>query len=417
MPVRPRPRLRRDRQRRFWSQIRAGESLTEASVLSGVPWGTCRLWFHNAGGMPPISLVPPGAGRFLTIEDREQIAAGVAREDSIRAIARSIDKQPSTVLRELRANMFHQEYRSRAKINGTTRGPRPTRYNYSPHLAQRRADTKASRPKAAKLASNDVLHDEVSDRLKEDLSPEQIANRLRLDFADDPEMWVSHETIYQSLYVQGRGALRRDLTKHLRTGRTLRKPHRKPAERNTRIKDKIMISDRPAEVADRAVPGHWEGDLITGKLNKSAIGTLVERTSGFTMLLHLPDDHGALAVQEQMVTTMGRLPEFLRKTVTWDQGIEMSNHANITTALDMPIYFCDPHSPWQRGTNENTNGLLRQYFPKGTDLSGYHPEYLDFVANRLNDRPRKRHNWLTPKEVLSKILSEQENPPGVALTA
>src|SRR5665648_481963 len=438
MPVRPRPRprLRRDRQRRFWSQIRAGESLTEASVLSGVPWGTCRLWFHNAGGMPPISLVPPGAGRFLTIEDREQIAAGVAREDSIRAIARSIDKQPSTVLRELRANMFHQEYRSRgsnphaprrrrsvpdlqwsgtgphpaerekmpplslvppgagrtptiedreqiaagvaredsiraiarsidkqpstvlrelranmfhqeyrsrAKINGTTRGPRPTRYNYSPHLAQRRADTKASRPKAAKLASNDVLHDEVSDRLKEDLSPEQIANRLRLDFADDPEMWVSHETIYQSLYVQGRGALRRDLTKHLRTGRTLRKPHRKPAERNTRIKDKIMISDRPAEVADRAVPGHWEGDLITGKLNKSAIGTLVERTSGFTMLLHLPDDHGALAVQEQMVTTMGRLPEFLRKTVTWDQGIEMSNHANITTALDMPIYFCDPH--------------------------------------------------------------------------
>ena len=367
--------------------------------------------------MPPISLVPPGAGRFLTIEDQEQIAAGVAREDSIRAIARSIDKQPSTVLRELRANMFHQEYRSRAKINGTTRGPRPTRYNYSPHLAQRRADTKASRPKAAKLASNDVLHDEVSDRLKEDLSPEQIANRLRLDFADDPEMWVSHETIYQSLYVQGRGALRRDLTKHLRTGRTLRKPHRKPAERNTRIKDKIMISDRPAEVADRAVPGHWEGDLITGKLNKSAIGTLVERTSGFTMLLHLPDDHGALAVQEQMVTTMGRLPEFLRKTVTWDQGIEMSNHANITTALDMPIYFCDPHSPWQRGTNENTNGLLRQYFPKGTDLSGYHPEYLDFVANRLNDRPRKRHNWLTPKEVLSKILSEQENPPGVALTA
>ncbi len=228
-------------------------------------------------------------------------------------------------------------------------------------------------------------------------------------------MRVSPETIYQSLYVQGRGALRRDLTSCLRTGRTLRRPHRRVGERRERIKDMVTIADRPPEVDDRRIPGHWEGDLITGTNNASAIGTLVERTTGFVILLHLPGRHGAVEVADQMITQMGRLPDLLRKTVTWDQGIEMSDHARISLATDLDIYFCDPHSPWQRGTNENTNGLLRQYFPKATDLSGYHPDYLDYVAAELNDRPRKRHNWQTPQEVLTTLLNNP-TPPTVAST-
>jgi IS30 family transposase len=228
-------------------------------------------------------------------------------------------------------------------------------------------------------------------------------------------MWVSHETIYQSIHVQSRGALKRELAACLRTGRAIRRPHRSSQERRTRIKDMVHISQRPAEVEDRAVPGHWEGDLITGAENKSAIGTLVERSTGFVMLLHLPERHGALEVQHAMIETMNQLPQRLRKTVTWDQGSEMANHAQITLATDVKIYFCDPASPWQRGTNENTNGLLRQYFPKGTDLSGYHPDYLRFVADELNDRPRKRLAWKTPKEALRKLLSNPTDPNGVAL--
>jgi IS30 family transposase len=238
---------------------------------------------------------------------------------------------------------------------------------------------------------------------------------LREDFPDRPEMWVSHETIYQSIYVQGRGALKRELAACLRTGRAIRRPQRTGEQRQTRIKDMVHISQRPAEVADRAVPGHWEGDLITGKENKSAIGTLVERTTGFVMLLHLPTRHGALEVQEAMIAALTGLPERLRKSVTWDQGIEMANHAQITLATDVKIYFCDPASPWQRALNENTNGLLRQYFPKGTELSGYHPDYLAFVADELNDRPRKRLAWKTPKEALRELLSNPTDPDGVAL--
>src|SRR5665811_8244 len=245
---------------------------------------------------------------------------------------------------------------------------------------------------------------------------DRIMNRLRLDFPDDLEMRVSHETIYQSIYVQGRGALKRELAKSLRTGRTLRKPHRKPGQKQTRIKDMVMISDRPPEVEDRAVPGHWEGDLITGENNASAIGTLVERKTGFVMLLHLPGRHGAVEVQDQMITVMGRLPEFLRKTVTWDQGIEMAGHKAIRTALDMDIYFCDPHSPWQRGSNENTNGLLRQYFPKGTDLSVHSPQRLLEVATELNARPRKTLGGLTPAKAMQRLLFDPERPI-VATTA
>lgn len=229
-------------------------------------------------------------------------------------------------------------------------------------------------------------------------------------------MWVSTETIYQSIYVQGRGALKRDLAKHLRTGRARRKPRRRHGERRGRIKDMINIAERPPEVADRAVPGHWEGDLITGKKNTTAIGTLVERVTGFTMLVHLPGDHGALAMQEALVTAVADMPTMLRKTLTWDQGQEMSNHAIIAEETGLDIYFCDPHSPWQRPSNENTNGLLRQYFPKGTDLSVHGPGILEAVAIELNNRPRKRLGWKTPAEALDQLLCDQEEPPGVALT-
>ena len=228
-------------------------------------------------------------------------------------------------------------------------------------------------------------------------------------------MRVSPETIYQSLYIQARGGLKRELTAHLRTGRSMRKPRRREAERRGRIPGMIMISERPAEIEDRAVPGHWEGDLILGSAaSKSAVGTLVERTTGFVMLLHLPGDHGALAVQEALVTKMATLPEQLRRSLTWDQGSEMANHVAIAEATSMDIYFCEPHSPWQRGSNENTNGLLRQYLPKGTDLSFYGPGLLDKIASELNARPRKRHDFQTPAEVLDQLLSEPTTNHGVA---
>jgi len=362
--------------------------------------------------MPPLSLVEPVKSRFLNITERERILEGITAGLSIRAIAASIEREPSTVSRELALNMRHKYTR----VPGGS-GKRRTRpWNYSPHVSQRRADALKARPKVAKLAENDRLREEVQDRLNQEHSPEQIMERLRLDFPNDLEMQVSHETIYQSLYVQGRGALKRDLVKRLRTGRAVRKPRRKTAERRGRIQGMVNISDRPAEADERVVPGHWEGDLITGAQNKSAIGTLVERVTGFTALLHLPDNHGADAVQEAMINAMSQLPETLKKTLTWDQGVEMSNHVQIAAATDLDIYFCDPHSPWQRPSNENTNGLLRQYFPKGTDLSIYQLDYLEHVARKLNTRPRKRLDWKTPAEALDELLSEPFKPPSVALT-
>ena len=237
------------------------------------------------------------------------------------------------------------------------------------------------------------------------ISPEQIARRLVVDFPSDEPMRICHETIYQALYVQGRGGLRRELTACLRTGRALRKPQRRADQRQERIKGKVMISERPAEVGDRAVPGHWEGDLIIGKDSGSAIGTLVERTTRFTMLLHLPADHGALTVREAIEATITTLPAALRRTLTWDQGIELAQHQQLTFDTDLAVYFCDPHSPWQRGTNENTNGLLRQYFPKGTNLSVHGPQDLERVAAGLNGRPRKTLDWKTPAEALAALLS------------
>jgi IS30 family transposase len=289
---------------------------------------------------------------------------------------------------------------------------------YCALTAQALADRRARRARAGKLALNDKLRDEVQERLLDEHSPAQIAQRLPMDFPDDAEMRVSHETIYQSIYVQGKGNLRRELHTCLRTGRALRKPQRRPDQRRGRLRDMVSISERPAEVEDRAVPGHWEGDLILGSTaSGSAIGTLVERATRFTLLLHLPDGHTALAVQEAIVAKMALLPAILRKTLTWDQGKEMANHIAIAAATDLDIYFCDPHSPWQRGTNENTNGLLRQYFAKGTDLSVFPADYLDYVATKLNRRPRQTLGWKTPAEALDELLSNPFKPPAVASTA
>jgi IS30 family transposase len=389
---------------RFWAQVRDCLTVEQAAVVVGVSATKGRAWFRDRGGVMPSA----DAGRrkrCLDFAEREEIALLRAEGLGVRAIARAIGRDPSTISRELRrvqhspsARAFHRVYRA--------------------STAQADADRRARRPKEAKLATNVRLRGEVQRRLRKNHSPEQIAARLRQDYPDEQEMWVSHETVYQALYVQGRGALKRELTRHLRTGRSLRKPRRKSEERRGRIPDMVPIAERPAEVEDRAVPGEWEGDLILGSTESgSAIGTLVERASGFTMLLHLPTDHTAAAVAAAMIDKMSQLPQQLRRSLTWDQGSEMSNHVQIAEATGLDIYFCDPRSPWQRGTNENTNGLLRQYFPKGSDLSTWGPGYLDMVAAELNDRPRKRLGWRTPAEALDQLLSEQSDPHGVAPTA
>ncbi len=402
----------------FWGAIRAGCSTEVAAAAVGVAKGTGHRWFRDAGGVRPIETQEPSSRYRLGVPDRERIAHGLAAGESLRSIGAAIGRPASTVSRELRLNMRHRRSR-RVSYDGPLAGIDWLRdWEYSPSRAQLRAENAARRSKPTKLAESARLREEVQRRLERNDSPEQIAHRLQLDFADDKEMRVSHETIYRALYVQGRGELRRDLHQRLRTGRAMRKPRRAIGRRGARIRDMINISERPAEVEDRAVPGHWEGDLIMGSAaSNSAIGTLVERSTRFVMLLHLPHGHGADAVAAAMVTAMSRLPQTLRKTLTWDQGHEMANHVQIAAATELDIYFCDPHSPWQRGSNENTNGLLRQYFPKGTDLSGYPPDYLEFVAHQLNTRPRKTLNWRNPAEALDQLLSEPPNPPVVAVTA
>jgi IS30 family transposase len=335
-------------------------------------------------------------GRTLTVEERIRIADLRLARWSVRAIAGELGRAPSTVSRELRRN-------------GYARG-------YWPHAAQRKAEARRARPKAGKIGSCPRLWQAIQDGLSLEWSPEQIACRLRRDFPDDPEMRVSHETIYQALYVQGRGELRRELTRALRTGRAVRKPQRRPLERRPRFREPmVLISQRPAEVEDRAVPGHWEGDLILGAGNASAMGTLVERTTRFTLLVHLPERHDAESVRDGILNTITALPEQLRRSLTWDQGSEMGLHHQIAVQADLPVYFCDPGSPWQRGTNENTNGLLRQYFPKGSDLSTHTPEHLAAIAARLNGRPRKSLGWDTPAEALAQLLSPNHDN-GVAAT-
>jgi transposase, IS30 family len=368
----------------FWEGIRSGLGTLEAGLAAGVSHGIAFRWFKKAGGVKSNGPRAAG-GRYLSVGEREEIAVGLAAGESVRVIAARLGRAPSTVSREIARNSRGRRY-------------------YRGLAAQGQAQWRARRPKPAKLAGNAVLRGWVQGKLEERWSPEQISVMLEREFPDDPGMRVSHETIYQSIYVQGRGALRRELAVCLRTGRVLRKPRRKEGERRGKIPGMVMISERPAEVEDRAVPGHWEGDLIIGKDNKSAIGTLVERSTRFVMLLHLPDGYGPEPVAAAMTRAMGGLPDAIRRSLTWDQGQEMTGHARIAVAADLDIYFCDPHSPWQRGSNENTNGLLRQYFPKGTNLAVHSREHLQAVADQLNARPRKTLGWKTPAQALDEVL-------------
>lgn len=322
--------------------------------------------------------------RVLSLCDREEISRGVGAGRSLREIARQLGRSASTVSREVAANGGRGAYRAVE--------------------ADRRAGDQARRPKQAKLAAVPRLRERVEELLEEWYSPEQISATLLLEFPHDPDMQISHETIYQSLYVQGRGALRKELTRCLRTGRARRKPHGSRSTRG-RIVGMVNISERPAEVDDRAVPGHWEGDLILGKAGGSQIGTLVERTTRFVMLVALPGGRTAEEVADALVEQAKALPEALRRTLTWDQGTEMAGHAQFSIDSGVDVYFCDPHSPWQRGSNENTNGLLRQYFPKGTDLSGYTQADLNTIADKLNQRPRKTLGWMSPSQAFNQLVA------------
>jgi IS30 family transposase len=368
----------------FWAAIARGEFITDAAAEVGTYRVRGGRWLRAEGGVRPRR-GRDLKGRCLTFAEREEIALGRAGGESMRAIAGRLGRSPSTISRELSRN-----------------GDRAGCYRAT--VAHAQAYVRASRPKPSTLAVNLELRRQVEEDLLRRYSPEQIVGRLRRQFPDDPEMRVSPETIYQSLYVQSRGALRRDLTKCLRTGRALRRPRRQPHQRKNRIPDMINISERPAEADDRAVPGHWEGDLIVGKNNLSAIGTLVERTTGYTMLVHLPNGYKAEQVRDALTKKIQTIPDIIRASLTWDQGPEMRDWKDVSVAADIDIYFCDPHAPWQRGTSENTNGLLRQYFPKATDLSVHSAVDLDWVATELNDRPRKRLGFAKPIEEIGPLL-------------
>src|SRR5216683_2670216 len=383
-----RPGLPREMSAAFWDGVRGGLTVSEAALAAGVGGSRAKAWFREAGG---VKANGPGlvSGRYLSVGEREEIAVGVAAGEPLRVIAARLGRAPSTVSREVARNGVRGRYRALA----------------AQAQAQAQARARARRPKTAKLAGNPVLRGQVQAWLEQRWSPEQISAMLEREFPGRPEMRVSHETICQAIYVQGRGALRRELAACLRTGRALRRPRRKGGERRGRIRDMVMISERPAEVADRAVPGHWEGDLIMGARNASAIGTLVERTTRFVLLLHLPHGHDPAAVAQAMTEAMATLPAALRRSLTWDQGKEMAAHRQVSVATDLQIYFCDPHSPWQRGSNENTNGLLRQYFPRGTSLKVHSKQHLDAVAAELNARPRKTLGWKTPAQALEEVLA------------
>jgi len=402
---------------RFFELLEAGSSATRAAREVGVNERTARDWrdgvcrvgktrVHPDGtvtdyatgtrytravntttsGRAVEAAAPEISHRYLSLSDRLAIADGLRVGLTLTAVAAGIGKHPSTVSREVGGR----------SINGL----------YLPYQAHDAAAADRARPKQSKLVTDQKLRQAVEGGLLKRYSPEQISHRLVKDFPDDESMRVSHETIYQSLYFQARGGLKKEVAQALRTGRTTRKPHRVPGQRTHRFIDPmIMISERPAEVEDRAVPGHWEGDLITGELNKTAIATLVERTTRYTMLVHLPGSHDAEAVRDGLIATISTLPAHLRGSLTWDQGAEMARHKQFSMATDMAVYFCDPASPWQRGTNENTNGLLRQYFPKGTDLSVFGPDDLEHVAQQLNGRPRKTLDWDTPAERLRDLLT------------
>src|ERR1700692_232144 len=396
-------------QRRFWELVAEGVTPTVAGAMGGVAERCGQDWFRHFGGVKPQFSDHKGTRRpRLSITEREEIMIGTARGESIRSIAHRLERAASRIMHAVNNNGRCREaagrYRALHRFGGN-RGGWDARSGYRAHLAQQRSEERAGRPKAGKLTRCPELRELVEEMLLNKYSPEQIAGVLALTYPDRPEMRVSHETICKALYVQGRGELRRELHRCLRTGRTVRKPRRRSGQPRGRIPGMVNISERPAQAADRAVPGHWEGDLIIGKNQASQIGTLVERSTGFVQLLHLPEARTADLVAEAMTAKIKALPDALRRTLTWDQGLEMAAHAKISIDAGIDIYFCDPHSPWQRGSNENTNGLLRQYFPKGTDLSVHSAAYLDEVAAELNNRPRKRFDWDSPAQVLDQLLS------------
>ncbi len=427
----------RSKERDFWEQISTGKLPREAADAVGVGQPAGQRWFRHAGGMTPYSWPAP-AGRYLSLAEREEIAILHATGHGVRSIAGAIGRSPSTISRELRRN---------AATRGGT-------LEYRASVAHWKAELFARRPKTAKLAANDRLRHYVEDRLSGQItkpggdavagplerqwkglnkphrqdrrwvkawSPEQISHRLPIDFPDDESMRISHEAIYQSLFIEGRSALRRELILCLRTGRALRMP-RARAKRVAwaHVTPDVLISERPEEADDRAIPGHHEGDLIIGT-DRSAIGTIVERTTGYTTLVHLPREqgwrqqpitkngpalsgYGAVSMNRALAQALASMPTELKRSLTWDRGKEMSAHAQFTIDTGLKVYFADPHSPWQRGTNENANGLLRQYFPKGTDLSRWSPDDLAAVAHALNTRPRKRLQWRTPAEAWDEHL-------------
>jgi len=403
--------------------------MAEAAAVAGVSESGAGGWVAESGGVIPDLDEP--LGRYLSLAEREEISLGWELGLSKAEIARRIDRHRATVGRELTRNQTVRyprrpplpggQRRKPGAPPGTNRGrdlPQHQRLRYRAVNAQHKAELRARRPKPGKLASNPALGQQVEALLWRRLSPEQIAATLLSHFPKQPEMWVSHETIYQALYVQGRGELRRELARCLRTARTTRHPRRVPGQRGGKraLPKEIMISARPAEANDRAIPGHWEGDLIIGKNGNSAIGTLVERATRYVLLLHLPHDHSAETVRDAMLATIPTLPAHLWRSLTWDQGNEMARHTDITLATGLDIYFCDPHSPWQRGSNENTNGLLRQYFPKATNLAAHSPQHLAAVAAELNGRPRKTLGWKTPAHALNQLLSNPPTTGGVATT-
>ena len=443
------PKFQRHVEVTFWEQIAEGLLPVEASVVAGVGQAVGARWFRNAGGMPPIDIKKKPSGRYLCFAEREEISLLRARGKGVREIARAVGRDPGTISRELRRN-------------AATRGGK---IEYRASVAQWKADMAARRPKVPKLVANKRLHAYVEDRLAGRIcrpdgtpvagpppprwtglnkphrrdrawvrawSPEQIANRIKLDFPDDDAMRISHEAIYQALYIPSRGALKRELVWCLRTGRALRVPRARSRRKTwAHVTPETLISERPTEVEDRAVPGHWEGDLVIG-LERSAIGTVVERTTRFTILVHLPREpgyrhkhtpkngpalagYGAITMKNALAKSMSTLPEQLRRSLTWDRGKELSAHAQFTAETDIPVFFADPQSPWQRGTNENTNGLLRHYFPKGTDLSRWTAQDLEGVAHALNTRPRKILGWKTPSEAFDEHLGFLQRA-GVATT-
>jgi len=365
-----------------WDRRQAGESNRSIGRRLGRSAGSIRAFVESSGGVRPA--VRRRSVRHLSLVEREEISRGVAAGESLRVIGRRLGRAPSTLSREVARNGGRRRYRA--------------------HRADRAAWQRARRPQDCKLASNPTLRAVVEDLLVERWSPQQIAGRLRRTYPDDEEMHVSHETIYLTLFIQARGGLKRELAKHLRTRRANRRPKgARPPSGKGQIVDPVMISERPAAVEDRAVPGHWEGDLIMGK-RQTAIGTLVERWSRYVMLFPLPHGHTANAVRIALEATVQRLPAHLWQSLTWDQGKEMAQHAQFTVDTGVQVYFCDPKSPWQRGSNENTNGLLRQYFPKGTDMSTLTQADLDAAAHSLNGRPRQTLEWMTPSEKLAEAL-------------